>query len=187
MNIKDMQDVWSSQNGQSKSEPIVLASVILRKSKAAFRRTNMSELFLIWLNAGSAVFILSNAFFSKKIDYPIWILCNWMFLVAIYILLKRNKRIKSDVSYDRSVLEHLKSAIATSRHQIALSQVMRWNIIPLTLFISLGLWNGYRSYWMILLTIAVFSISFYISSFEHTLYLRRKKELENLLGKLLGN
>ena len=116
-----------------------------------------------------------------------YFLSAWMFSIAFYLLVSRIRRIKGDNRFHRSMHGDLHHAISVATYQVRLSQLMRWNILPIGILILLGIWEGEKSLWVAVGILVLFVLANYAAGWEHNIYKARKRELEILLNKLETN
>ena len=186
MEFEDLQKIWDAQNNQ----PIyvideqALHNRILSKKNQAYRITNVSELLLIIVNFCSGIFVLSTHYFNSKAGVMMFLLSAWMLATAIYMLVSRIRRTQSKRKFDRSMLGDLSHALHLASYQVRISQLMRWNIVPIAAFCVLGLMEGGKSAWITISVLLFFILTFYASRWEHGIYVKRKRELELLQSKL---
>ena len=103
---------------------------------------------------------------------------------ALYSLISRLSRLKMNKQFDRSMRGDLEYTIAVATYQVRLSQIMRWNILPVGALIVIGLWSSNKPVWGIGLMLITFVLAHYASGWEHTIYKSRKRDLEILQTKL---
>ena len=113
-----------------------------------------------------------------------YLMAAWMFATALYSLVSRIRRIKGDHRFDRSMQGDLHHAISVATYQVRLSQIMRWNILPVGVLTLLGIWEGGKSFWIAGFILIAFVLVHYASAWEHGIYKARKRELEILQKKL---
>lgn len=186
MEFDEMQKIWDSQN----NEPLyainenALHNRIMSKKKTGYHITNTSELLLIIVNAGAGLFILGANFSKPGANIYRYLLAGWMLLSALYMLLSRVRRIKGSHQFDRSMLGDLSYAISLASYQVRLSQVGRWNILPIGVLCILWLWESEKPTLSIIVIAILFAFAAYATRWEHSIYKNRKKELEVLQKKL---
>jgi hypothetical protein len=186
MEFEEIKKVWDSQN----NEPIygvnekALHHRILSKQNQAHHITNISELLSIFTNIGTGCLILGMNLFKQSGSIFMYILSAWMFGVALYSLVSRVRRIKEGNRFDRSMLGDLEYAISLATYQVRLSQLMRWNSLPIGILILLGVWDGGKSVWIAVGILVFFVLVNYAAGWEHRIYKTRKRELETLHSKL---
>jgi len=186
MEFEEMKKIWDSQNNEpfySINEQ-ALHNRILSKKKQAYHITNISEWLGIAAYTVSGCFILVMNLTGKSQNVFMYILCAWSLGSALYTLVSRIQRINGDQQFDRSMLGDLTHAVSMATYQVRLSQLMRWNILPIGTLILLGLWDGGKSVWILLGILIFFVLTNYASGWEHGIYKARKRELEILKEKL---
>ena len=186
MEFEELQQIWDSQNNQ----PLyvinekALHNRILSKKKQAYHITNFTELLLIIVNSGTGCFILGMNLFQKSENIFMYLLAAWMFGTALYSWMSRIRRTKESNRFDRSMRGDLDHAVSIATYQVRLSQIMRWNILPIGALIILGVWEVGKTLWMVGAMLIFFVIVYYASGWEHRIYRTRKRELEILQNKL---
>jgi hypothetical protein len=189
MEFEELQKIWDSQNNQPlyAINEKALHNRILSRKKQAHHITNVSEFVSIIANTGAGSFILGMNFFKQSANMFMYLLSAWMFSIALYLLVSRIRRIKGDHRFLRSMHGDLHHAISVATYQVRLSQLMRWNILPIGILILLGVWEGEKSLWVALGILVFFVLANYAAGWEHNIYKARKRELEILLNKLETN
>jgi len=186
MEFEEMKKVWDSQN----DEPIyginekALHNRILSKKNQGNHITNVSELLLILVNIGSGCFILGINLFSQNGNVFMYLLSAWMICSALVLLYSRIRRRKKVDRFDRSMRGDLSHAISIATYQVHISQLMRWNIVPIGLFIILGVLDSGKSVWLALGMLIFLVLTIYFSGWEHRIYKSRKRELQLLQTRL---
>jgi len=186
MEFDEMKKIWDSQN----NEPIyginekALHNRILSKKKQAHHITNISELLWIVVNIGAGCLIFGMSFFKQSENIFMYLLSVWMVGSALYMLISRTRRIKSNNQFDRSMRGDLDQAISVATYQVRFSNLGRWNILPMGILIILGVWSGGNSIWLALGILISLILANYAAGWEHNFYKGRKRELEMLKNKL---
>jgi len=186
MEFEEMKKIWDSQN----NEPLysinekALHNRILSKKSQAHHITNISELLAIIVYACTGCIILGMYFFKQSGNISMYLLSAWMLGSALYSLVSRIRRRNQDHRFDRSMRGDLDHAVSVATYQVRLSQLMRWNILPIGLFTLLGVWNDGKSIWIVVSILIFFLLTSYASGWEHRIYKSRKRELEILQNKL---
>ena len=187
MELEEIKDIWNSQN----SKPLYTINEqamnyqIEIKRKKTLHITNFSELLVIGVNLGSGMFVFAMNDKVPRINLFLYAIVIWMFITAVYVLVTRVQRISREKIFDRSVRGGLDHAISTARHQVQLSQLMRWNIVPIGSLSVLAIWDGGKSLWIAISITLFFALTYYLAGWEHKIYVNRKVELEALKTKLL--
>jgi predicted permease len=177
MEFEEMKKVWDTQA----NEPMyvineaALRNSIARKKDKGLHITNISELLSIVVNLGAGAFLLSTAMF---------VLAAWMIIVGVYCLVGRIRRKVGEKKFDRTMLGDLDHAVSVANYQVRFSGLMRWNIIPVGILISWGLWNKDNVTVLMIAMILFFAITFYASGWEHNYYKERRKQVVELRNML---
>lgn len=185
MEFEELKKIWDVQNNQPlyTINEKAMYNIIMSKKKQAHHITNISELLLIFVNTGAGIFILGVNYFKQGNPF-IYLSSAWMLGSALYILLSRIQRKKGDNQFDRSMHGDLDHAISMARYQVRISQIMRWNILPIAALCLLGLWEGGKSIWIAAAVSIFFALAYYAGGWEHSIYKRKRRELEILKNKL---
>ena len=188
MEFEELRKIWDAQNNQPlyAINEKAMYNLILSKKKQAHHITNISELLLIFVNLGAGIMILALNLFRQSVNISLYVLSAWMLVTALYTLVRRIQRIKGDQQFDRSISGDLSHAISMASYQVHISQIMRWNIVPIAALTLLGLWEGGKPIWIVVIVLLFFALTFYAGGWEHNIYKRKKRELE-ILQKKLGN
>ena len=188
MEFEELRKIWDAQNNQPlyAINEKAMYNLILSKKKQAYHITNISELLLIFVNLGAGIMILALNLFRQSVNISLYVLSAWMLVTALYTLVRRIQRIKGDQQFDRSISGDLSHAISMASYQIHISQIMRWNIVPIAALTLLGLWEGGKPIWIVVIVLLFFALTFHAGGWEHNIYKRKKRELE-ILQKKLGN
>jgi hypothetical protein len=181
MEFEELQKIWDTQN----SRPLyaidekALHNRILKKKKQFTHITNFSELLLIIVYAGAGIFVLGLNIYKAAPNIFMFLLAAWIFAITLYVLISRIRRIRRNKNrFQQSMYGDLDHTIAIATYQIRLSQFMRWNILPIGIFILLGIWNGGKSIWVAGSTLIFFALAYYAGGMEHRIYKARKRELQ---------
>jgi hypothetical protein len=189
MEFDELQKIWDSQNNQPlyAINEEALHHRIQSKMKQGNHITNFSELLLIVVNLGAGSFVLALNLFKQPVNISMYLLAAWMLATALYSLVSRVRRIRRGPRFDRSMQGDLNHAISLASYQVRLSQIMRWNMLPVSLFTLLGLWESGKALWIAGLVALFFVLTWYASRWEHNFYKTRKRALETLQNKLSAN
>lgn len=189
MEFDELQKIWHSQTNEPLwviDEKALYQRVLVKKQKAS-RITNFSEWLILIVYAGAGSFIVGLNSSKPKANMLLYAMAAWMFATALFILVSRIRRIKGSHLFDRSMLGELNHAISMATYQVQLSQLMRWNILPIG---GLSVWGVIlvgQSVWLALGMLFVFVLGYFAGGWEHRIYIAKKRELEALQRKLLIN
>jgi hypothetical protein len=186
MEFDELQKVWDGQNKRSLyviNESALHKRVLSKKNRAS-ATINITEWLIIITNLAAGTFILGIDILKDKEGISLYLLSAWMILTAMYTLISRVRRMKGDNQFDRSMLSDLHYAIRAATYQVRISQLMRWNIFPIGIFVLLSVWEGGKSVWLAVGIFIFFVFTHVASGWEHNIYKNRKRELEILKEKL---
>jgi hypothetical protein len=186
MEFEELQKIWDSQYNRPlyALDEKALHNRIESKRKKAHYVTRISELLAILVNLASGSFVLAVNLFDQSRNIFMYLLAAWMLCTGFYAMLCRVRRIRGDLQFDRSMYGDLHHAISMATYQVRLSQLMRWNILPIAALTLLAFWWGGKSIWIAALFFIFFALTYYASGWEHNIYTSRKRELELLKDKL---
>jgi hypothetical protein len=186
MNFEELQKIWDAQNNEplyAINEKAMHKHIIFKRNQAG-HITNISEWLSIVVNFGVAALVAGMQLFSKHENIFMYLMAAWMFITASYVLASRRKRRKGAYNFERSMLGDLNHAIAMATYQVRLSHLLRWNILPIGLFILLSFWKGEKPLWLMAVLVLFVALTYYASGWEHNIYKSRKRELEVLQKRL---
>ena len=188
MEFEELRKIWDAQNDQPlyAINEKAMYNLILSKKKQAHHITNISELLLIFVNLGAGIMTSAMNLFKQSVNISLYVLSAWMLATALYTLVRRNQRIKGNQQFDRSISGDLSHAISMASYQVRISQIMRWNIVPIAALTLFGLWEGGKPIWIVVIVLLFFGLTYYAGGWEHNIYKKKKRELE-ILQKKLGN
>jgi hypothetical protein len=186
MKFEEMKTIWDSQNNEMlfAINEQAMHCLIHSKMEKGKHITNISELLWIVVNILAGSFVLGINLFKENEDIFMYLLSAWMFGTAFFLLASRVRRVNASKKFDRTMLGDLEHAIAVATYQVRFSFLGRWNILPIGTLVALGLWDSGKSIWILIAFIVFFILTNYASGWEHRIYKNRKRELENLKGKL---
>jgi hypothetical protein len=186
MEFEEMQKVWDAQNGQLlyAINEDALHKRILAKKRRAQLTASASELIQIIANITGGIFIFSVLSFVKRQDIFTSIMAAWMLASAVYTIVSRFRRMKANDRFDRSMNGDLNHAISITRYQVRLSQVSRWNALPIATFALLSIWQAHKPIWTIPLALVIFTFGWWVGGKEVRMHQSRRRELETLKSKL---
>lgn len=186
MEFDEMKKIWDNQNNEAfyGINEKALHQRILSKKQTVSHITNFSELLWIISNSLAGCFVLISSFLKPTTNISMTLLGAWMLGTAIYVLFSRMHRIRANNRFDKSMNADLDDAISTATYQVRFSQLGRWSIFPLGLFLLMAVWESDKSNWMMLAILIFFVLVNYATAWEHNIYKAKKHELEILRSKL---
>ncbi|HEY8968119.1 MAG TPA: hypothetical protein VIM64_03480 [Puia sp.] len=182
MELEEVQHIWSSQNKQMpySVDTAELHRRILSRKARAVKMTNMSELVNIVVGLGAGAFTLWTNTTSKHQSFFIYCYSVWTFVVVILVVAARMRRRARGRRFERSVQGELEHGLAVARHQVKLSQLLRWNIVVIGGLVLFGLWETAKPWWATVGIITFMSLGWYVSGFENRYCQRQKRRMEEL-------
>ncbi len=189
MNFDELQKVWDTQNKQTlyAINETAMYNHIMQKQRQSRHITHVSELLTILVNTSVGLFITLINATSNRSSIALYALGAWLIACAIFILTGRMRRLDASHRFDRTMNGELAHALAVATYQVRLSRLMRWNILPITILLLLGLWENGKPAWIAAATAATLLLSYYASGWEHNYYERRKHTLQKLQASLMQN
>ena len=186
MEFDELKKIWDAQNDQPlyAINEKAMYNLILSKKKQAHHITNISELLIIVVYTITGSVVLGMNLFDQSSNISMYLLSAWMLGSALFMLVNRIRRIKGDKQFDRSMSGDLDHAISVATYQVRISRIMRWNILPIGILTILGLWEGGKPIWITMVVLLFFALTYYAGGWEHSIYRRKKRELEVLKKKL---
>ena len=179
-----MKEIWGAQNNQAlyTIDEKVLQNRIQRKRNSVF--TSISE----WLSIiGYLVPVILLVRFNPLAAGSNIFLCleaAWMFAIVVYLVVSHIRRIKRGRRFDRSVHGDLDHAIYLISAQMHLSQILRWNLLPMGVIMIFSVWKTGKLFLVSAGILVVYSLVFYAASKSLSANKRRKRKLQVLKEKL---
>ena len=186
MEFDELKKVWNTQSNEFlwAIDEKALHNRILSKKKQAYHITNTSELLLIIVNMAAGYFIFQVNLFGHKDNVFMYLLATWLLGISWYLLFSRLRRLKKDKQFDRSMQGDLNYALSVATYQVRLSLIGRWGLLPVGVLTLLALWQSGKSIWIIGALLIFFALTTFASKWEHSIYKKKKRELEILKTKL---
>lgn len=186
MEFEEMKKVWDTQNQKPMYviDEDALQGRIQSKKQYASHFANITEILLIIVNISSGAFVLGVELSSSYRNDYMYLLSFIMFVTAGFVLVWRLRRRKNEKRFDETMLGNLDHAIQNAGFQVRLSRIMRWYLLPIGLLVLLGLFQGEKQLWIIILFGIFIALTIWGSKWEHQMYVARKKQLEKLRDTL---
>ena len=186
MEFDEMKKIWDSQNNQPLFvlDEKALHNRIQSKMNSFRQLTSITEWLLIIINMGTGSILLGFNGFKTGTNIFLYLEAFWMFGIAFYILLHHFLRLKASQEFDRSLHGDLDHAISLASYQMRLSQIIRWNFLPMGLIMIFSGWESGKLLKVGAFILVSYSLAFYVSSNGYQTNKRRKRELQSLKEKL---
>jgi hypothetical protein len=186
MEFDEIKEIWDAQN----SRPLyvldekALHNRIQAKKKGILHIADSSEWSLMTINlaAGSLLLVLNPL--RPGANLFMYVETIWMFATVVFIVASRIRRIKASRQFDRSIHGDLDHAISLAGYQIRLSQIVRWNLLPMGAIMILSGWEAGKFVKVGAVILVSYVLAFYVGSRELRVNGRRKQELQILKEKL---
>ncbi|HEX6432238.1 MAG TPA: hypothetical protein VF008_31315 [Niastella sp.] len=186
MEFEELQKIWDTQNNQ----PLyvineqALHNRIVAKKHQVIRIAVLTEWILIIANTASGAFVLQQNYTGRRGLIVVYLLAAWMLGTALYVLVNRIRRMREQKQFNRSLSGDLQHALAAAGYQVRISNIMRWNTLPIMLLVLLSNWEGGQSVWFSVIVALFFVLVFIASGWEQGIYRNKMKELQVLQKKL---
>ena len=186
MEFDEMKKIWDTQHNRPLFviDEAALHNRIRSKRNRAERTASTTEWLLIVTNLTASVFIVGAQWSNERFNLFIHVVAAWFVFTSILVVIVRVRRRRVAIQFDRTILGDLQHAIANASSQVRISQLMRWNVLPVAVFCVLAMITHGTQWWLTILIAVLFGAMFFASGWEHGIYVRRKKELVNLEKKL---
>lgn len=188
MGFEEMKKIWDTQNNEPLyvlNENALHDQIRLKKRKAG-HITNVSELATIGVNIFASLFVMGVNIVNGITNIYMYLLVLWMAITAIGVSIGRFRRLRGQGKFDRSILGDLDFAIATATYQVSLSSILRWNIIPMGIFIFLGILDIGKPIGTGIALVVFLAMTYFASAWEHNYYKARRREVQSLRNLLLS-
>jgi len=185
MEFDEIKKVWDAQN----SEPVysidekALLDRIQSRMDTVLRATSINEWLLIIINFIVGIVLLDRHPF-KAGNMFLSIEAVWMFLIVVYLVINRARRIRSSRQFDRSIRGDLDHSISLASYQMRISQIVSWNLLPLGLMMVGSGWESGKLWKVSLLILISFSLAIYVNRTGYRSTKKRKRVLQELKEKL---
>jgi hypothetical protein len=186
MEFDEMKKIWDAQNNQPlyTFDEKALHNRIRSKMKIMLRFTSVSEWFLVMINLGTGGILLGFNRFKPGTNLFLYLEAAWTFALAVYLVSHHIRRVKAGRRFDRSVHGDLDHAISIANYQMRLSQIIRWNFVPMGVIMIFSGWESGQLLKVSAVILASYTLAFYVTSKGYRFNKRRKRELQVLRGKL---
>jgi len=186
MEFDEMKKIWDAQNNQPLYviDEKALHNRVQSKMSTVLRLTNISEwsLIMTYLVAGGILIGLNP--FKRGANIFLYLEAIWMFAVVVYFVVSHIRRIKASRQFDRSIHGDLNHTISLLSYQVRLSQIIRWNLLPMGAIMIFSGWEAGKLFRVSAVILVSYTLAFYVTSKGIRANKRRKRELQVLKEKL---
>ena len=185
MEFDEMKKIWDAQNNQ----PLYTIDEkalhnIQSKMNNVLLFTSINEWLLIMINLGTGAILLGHNSFTPGSNIFLGLEAVWMFAIVAYLVVHHIRRIKAGQRFDRSIYGDLNHAISIASYQMRLSQIIRWNFIPMGAIMIFSSWESGKLLRVIAIILVGYTLAFYVTSKGYLANKRKKLKLQALKEKL---
>jgi hypothetical protein len=186
MEFDEMKKIWDAQNNQPLYviDEKALHNRIQSKMNSVLRLSNFSDWLLILIFLGTGIVLLGSTPFRPGANIFMYLGAAWMFATVVYLVVNHIRRIKASRQFDRSIRGDLNHAISLAGYQVRLSQIIRWNLLPLGAIMILSGWEAGKLLSVGAVILVSNILAFSVTSKGLRVNKRRKRELQVLKEKL---
>ena len=186
MEFDEMKKIWDAQNNQPLYviDEKALHNRIQSRMSSVRRFTSISEWLLIMINLGTGSILLGLNPFKPGANIFLYLEAAWMFAIAVYLVVHHIRRVKASRQFDRSIHGDLNHAISIASYQMRLSQIIRWNLLPMGVIMIFSGWETGKLFRVSVVILVSYTLAFYVASKGYRADKRRKRELQVLKEKL---
>lgn len=184
MEFDEMKKIWDAQNNQPlyTIDEKALRNRIQRKKNNFL--VNIVEWMLIISYLGAVILCVGRNPFKPGANIFLYLAGAWMFAIVVYLVVIRIRRIKASRRFDRSIHGDLDHAIFLISYQMRVSQIIRWNFIPLGAIMILSGWESGKLFMVSSVILVGYTLAFYATGKGILANKRRKRALQVLKEKL---
>jgi hypothetical protein len=188
MEFDELKKIWDAQNNQPMYaiNEETLHKRVISKKRTASKIANWMEVILIGANllAGSML-LFAVIFKGKSNETFIYLMIGLMLITPFYLLYQRSQRKKVGNKFALTMLGDLEHALSNATYSETLSRTSQiyFGLIAILTVLSMVIDKG--SSLLAVMVISLFFIfTLFASTWEHKIYVRKKRELEALNQKL---
>ncbi len=191
MEFDELKKIWDTQNNKPMyviNEEALHRRVVAKK-KSASKIANWMEVILIGANliAGSML-LFAVLFKGKEHETFIYLMLVVMLATPIYLLYKRSKRKKFENQFELTITGDLEHALSNASYSEVLSRTMQVYFAFIAILTLLSLWIDKNTSLVSMIGFSLFFlITLYASTWEHKIYVRKRRELDKLKKTLEGD
>lgn len=187
MEFNEMKKIWDTQSNQALyaiDEKALRNSVIKKRDKSA-RVANRSERILISALLFSGIVILGASLYKANYDIINLVFAGAMFSIAIFILLRRQKRLSVRQSFENSMLGDIDQAIHDADYQVRLSAFGKTFYILVGVLSVISIVDTWEEWYKGAFLLVFYVVGYFGARWEHKkLYVSQKENLLRMKTKL---
>ena len=187
MELEELQKIWNEQKGETMYaiNESALHQSITRKKNAGSRRMTIVEISLMIINSITGFTLLIDAYVD---DEGLWgySLGVIMLITVAFLWFYRQRRLRHERTFDRSMVGELDHAIANADSIIQIATIMiKYYLLPVGIFsvAKMSILGASLEKW--LLIIGAYTLSFILIYYERRVcHIPRREKLIRLKQKL---
>ncbi len=166
MEFDEMKKIWDAQNNKPLYvlDEKALHNRIQSKMSTIRHFTSVSEWLLILINLGAGAVLIERNPTKQGANIFLYLEAAWMFGIVVYIVVHHFRRVKAGRQFDRSIQGDLDHAISIASYQMRLSQIIRWNFLPMGVIMIFSGWEAGKLLKVSLVILISYSLAFYVTS-----------------------
>jgi hypothetical protein len=186
MEFDEMKKIWDAQNNQPlyvMDEKALHNRIQLNMNKVR-RLTNISDWMLMLIYLGTGAVLVGRNAFKPGANIFLYLEAAWLVGIVMYLLVSHIRKLRASRRFDRSIQGDLDHAISLTSYQMHISQIIRWNFIPMGAILIFSGWEGGKLFQVGALILVSNTLAFYVTSKGLRANQRRKQKLQLLKEKL---
>lgn len=189
MEFDEMKKIWDTQSNQAMyaiDESALHDRVINKRNKAARIASRSEKIMIKALLFGATVIVSASVY---KADYELipLVLAAVMLGTAVFIFLRRQKRLNMQNTFDNSILGDIDLAIANAEYQVRLSSMGKGLYFIVAILSVASVVDTLDEWYKGAFLSIFFIVGYFGARWEHnTFYVTQKRNLESMREKLIN-
>lgn len=182
-----MKKIWDTQSNQAlyAIDEQALHSTVIKKRDKSARIANKSERILISALLFSGVVVLGASIYKANYDLMSFIFVGVMFSVAVFILLRRQKRLSQRDRFENTILGDIDQAIHDADYQVRLSAFGKSFYMVVCVLSIASIVDTWDEWYKGAFLLVFFVVGYFGARWEHKkFYVYQKESLLKMRSKL---
>ena len=186
MEFEEMKKIWDAQNNQPlyAIDERALHNRIQSNTNTMRHFNTITDWALIMIYLGASGKLIYTNRFKPGANIFMYLEAAWMLAIVVYFVVSYFRRIKAGRQFDRSIHGDLDHAIFLLNYQMHVSQIVRWNFIPMGAIMIFSGWESGKLLKVGAIILVSYALAFYVTSKGYQANKRRKRKLQVLKQKL---
>jgi len=188
MEFEEMKKIWDSQSNQAlyAIDESALKKKVLAKQHKAAQIASRGERVMIGALLFAFTIITGASIYKSEYDWVPLSLAGVMLLVAIFIMLRRRKRLSIQNRFENSLIGNIDQALENANYQLKLSYMSRWLYFLVAILSVASVVDTADEWYKGAFLLAFFIVGYFGARWEHkTFYISQKNGLLKMREKLL--